>query len=136
MPIATPTHQFTCSAAPQYLPEQSDPARGLYVFSYTITISNTGRVPAQLIARHWVITDGAGRTEEVKGLGVVGQQPLLAPGETFVYTSGTQLRTAAGVMRGSMFVVAEDGERFEAEVPAFVLDATSHSSGSGQRVLH
>ena len=136
MPIASPTHQFTCSAAPQYLPEQSDPTRGLYVFSYTITISNTGRVPAQLIARHWVITDGAGRTEEVKGLGVVGQQPLLAPGETFVYTSGTQLRTAAGVMRGSMFVVGEDGERFEAEVPAFVLDATSHSSGSGQRVLH
>jgi len=136
MPIATPSHQFTCQAVPQFLPEQSDPGRGLYVFAYTITIRNTGRVPAQLISRHWVITDGAGRTEEVKGLGVVGQQPLLAPGETFVYTSGTPLRTATGVMRGSMFVVAEDGERFEAEVPAFVLDATDHSGGSGQRVLH
>jgi ApaG protein len=136
MSIATPAHRFTCSAAPQHLPEQSDPERGLYVFAYTITIRNTGSMPAQLIARHWVITDGAGRTEEVKGLGVVGQQPLLAPGETFVYTSGTQLRTAAGVMRGSMFVVAEDGTRFEADVPAFVLDASSHSDGSGQRVLH
>ena len=112
MPIVTPTYHFTCSAAPQHLPEQSDPARGLFVFAYTITIRNTGSVPAQLIARHWVITDGAGRTEEVKGLGVVGQQPLLAPGETFVHTSGTQLRTAAGVMRGSMFVVAEDGTRW------------------------
>lgn len=136
MSIAKPTHQFTCSALPQYLQDQSDPVRSLYVFSYTISISNTGRVPAQLISRHWVITDGAGRTEEVKGLGVVGQQPLLAPGETFVYTSGTQLRTAAGVMRGTMFVVAEDGERFEAEVPAFVLDATTYSDDSGSRVLH
>jgi ApaG protein len=136
MSISKSTHQFTCSAQPQYLHDQSDPVRSLYVFSYTISISNTGRVPAQLISRHWVITDGAGRTEEVKGLGVVGQQPLLAPGETFVYTSGTQLRTAAGVMRGTMFVVAEDGERFEAEVPAFVLDATTYSDDSGSRVLH
>lgn len=136
MPSANPIHHFTCSAAPQHVPEQSDPARGLYVFAYTLTIRNTGQVAAQLIARHWVITDGAGRTQEVKGLGVVGQQPLLAPGETFVYTSGTQLRTATGVMRGSMFIVAEDGTRFEAEVPAFVLDASSLSSGPGPRVLH
>lgn len=136
MPTATPVYQFTCRAAPQFLPEQSDPTRGLYVFSYTLTIRNTGTVAAQLIARHWVITDGAGRTQEVKGLGVVGQQPLLAPGETFVYTSGTQLRTATGVMRGSMFIVAEDGTRFEAEVPAFVLDASAVAGDPGPRVLH
>jgi len=134
MPIASPTHQFTCSAAPQYLPEQSHPARGLYVFSYTITISNTGRVPAQLIARHWVITDGAGRTEEVKGLGVVGHQPLLQPGESFEYTSGTRLSTPTGTMHGSYFCVAEDGEKFDVDVPMFVLDALSESGGT--RTLH
>lgn len=135
-----PAYDVTCVAQPQYLPEQSDPARPLFVFAYTITISNTGTVPAQLISRHWVITDGAGHTEEVKGLGVVGQQPLLKPGEAFEYTSGTRLRTAAGVMRGSFFFVAEDGERFEAEVPAFMLDAADPSLGSGpmnpSRVLH
>ena len=133
-------YQFTCVARPQYLPEQSDLTRPLFVFAYTITISNTGTVPAQLISRHWVITDGAGHTEQVKGLGVVGQQPLLKPGEAFEYTSGTRLRTASGVMRGSFFFVAEDGERFEAEVPAFLLDATDPSNPNGPshppRVLH
>lgn len=133
-------YQFTCVAQPQHLPDQSDPARPLFVFSYTITILNTGSVPAQLISRHWVITDGAGHTEEVKGLGVVGQQPLLKPGEAFEYTSGTRLRTASGVMRGSFFFVAEDGERFEADVPAFLLDATglgqSNGTGHPARVLH
>ncbi len=129
-----PTHEFSCEVQPQHLSEQSDPARGVYAFAYTITIRNTGQVAAQLIARHWVITDGSGHTEEVKGLGVVGHQPLLKPGESFQYTSGTQLRTASGIMRGSFFAVAEDGERFETEVPAFVLDATG--PGHPGRVLH
>ena len=96
---------------------------------------NTGEVPAQLIARHWVINDARGHTEEVKGLGVVGQQPLLAPGESFQYTSGCRLRTPSGTMHGSYFCVAADGERFEVEIPMFVLDAGDGGVGS-TRVLH
>jgi ApaG protein len=106
----------------------------VHAFAYTITVSNTGEVAAQLISRHWVIVDAVGHTEEVKGLGVVGHQPLLKPGETFRYTSGARLRTATGTMRGSYFCVAEDGERFETEIPLFVLDA-SGAGGSG-RTLH
>jgi ApaG protein len=98
----------------QHLPDQSDPAQSVFGFAYTVTISNTGDVPAQLISRHWLIDDAQGRREEVKGLGVVGQQPLLRPGESFQYTSGCRLRTASGSMRGSYFFVAEDGERFDA----------------------
>jgi ApaG protein len=115
---------------PQYLPEQSAPEQGLYSFAYTITISNTGDVPAQLVSRHWVITNELGEIEEVKGLGVVGQQPLLKPGESFEYTSGCRLRTPSGTMQGSYFCVAEDGERFDVEIPLFVLDDGS------RRVLH
>jgi ApaG protein len=130
-----PKYQFTCEVSPQYLPEQSAPDHGLYGFSYTVTMTNTGEVPAQLISRHWVISDANGHTEEVKGLGVVGQQPLLKPGESFQYTSGSRLRTTSGTMHGSYFCVAEDGERFEAVIPLFVLEATNGSSPSG-RVLH
>jgi len=115
---------------PAYLADQSDPAKSQYVFAYTITIVNTGNVTAQLISRHWVITDSEHRVQEVKGLGVVGQQPLLRPGESFEYTSGCRLRTASGSMQGSYFCVAEDGERFEVEIPAFVLD------DGERRVLH
>ncbi|MCG2595770.1 Co2+/Mg2+ efflux protein ApaG [Ramlibacter sp. XY19] len=115
---------------PQYLPEQSAPAQGLYTFAYTITISNSGDVPAQLISRHWIITNELGEIEEVKGLGVIGQQPLLKPGESFEYSSGCRLRTPSGTMQGSYFCVAEDGERFEVEIPLFVLDDGS------RRVLH
>ena len=115
---------------PQYLPEQSAPEQGLYGFAYTITIVNTGDVPAQLISRHWVITNELGEIEEVKGLGVIGQQPLLKPGESFEYTSGCRLRTPSGTMQGSYFCVAEDGERFEVEIPLFVLDDGT------RRVLH
>jgi ApaG protein len=115
---------------PQYLPEQSAPAQGLYTFAYTITISNSGEVPAQLISRHWIITNELGEIEEVKGLGVIGQQPLLKPGESFEYSSGCRLRTASGTMQGSYFCVAEDGERFDVEIPLFVLDDGS------RRVLH
>ena len=134
MPAPPHTYRFHCEVVPQYLPEQSDPEHGVHAFAYAITITNTGDVPAQLISRHWVIVDALGQTEEVKGLGVVGHQPLLKPGETFQYTSGARLRTATGTMRGSYFFVAEDGERFEAEIPLFVLDASG--SGGTSRVLH
>jgi ApaG protein len=106
----------------------------LYAFSYTITITNIGEVPAQLISRTWNVNDANGHTERVKGLGVVGQQPLLKPGQTFEYTSGTRLRTPTGTMHGSFFCVAEDGEKFDVDVPMFVLDALSASGGT--RTLH
>ncbi|WOP15822.1 Co2+/Mg2+ efflux protein ApaG [Ottowia sp. SB7-C50] len=130
-----PKYQFSVDVEPQYLPDQSDPAGGKYGFAYTITVHNTGEVPAQLISRHWLITDARGHVEEVKGLGVVGQQPLLKPGEAFQYTSGARLRTPTGTMHGTYFCVAEDGERFEAPIPMFVLDA-SGTGGGGARVLH
>jgi ApaG protein len=115
-------YQFRVAVVPQYLPDQSVPAQGLFSFAYTITITNTGEVPAQLISRHWHITDATGHVEQVKGLGVVGQQPLLKPAESFEYTSGCRLRTPSGTMHGTYFCVAEDGERFEVEIPLFVLD--------------
>ena len=114
-------YEFTVSVRTQYLPEQSDPDSANYVFAYTILIKNTGQVAAQLIARHWVITDGNNRVEEVRGLGVVGHQPLLQPGEQFEYTSGTALATPQGSMMGEYFCVAEDGARFDAKVEEFVL---------------
>ncbi|MFT3718267.1 Co2+/Mg2+ efflux protein ApaG [Pseudorhodoferax sp.] len=126
-----PQYQFTVEAVPHHLADQSSPEQAVYGFAYQVTIHNSGTVAAQLISRHWIITDGNGRTEEVKGLGVVDQQPLLQPGESFQYTSGCRLRTPTGAMRGSYFCVAEDGTRFEAEIPAFILDA-----GGGARVLH
>ncbi|MGC4397938.1 Co2+/Mg2+ efflux protein ApaG [Hydrogenophaga sp. T2] len=130
-----PKHLFTCEAEPQYLSEQSAPEEDLYAFAYTITITNAGEVTAQLIARHWIIEDAHGQTEEVKGLGVVGHQPLLRPGESFQYTSGTRLRTPRGSMRGSFFCVGEDGERFEAPVPEFALRADG-GMDTPPRVLH
>ncbi|WP_338847528.1 Co2+/Mg2+ efflux protein ApaG [Massilia sp. W12] len=104
-----------------YLPEQSKPAENHYVFAYTITIKNTGQIGVQLISRHWVITDANGETMEVRGLGLVGHQPLLQPGQQFQYTSGSNLPTPQGSMRGEYFCVAEDGYRFEAEIPEFAL---------------
>lgn len=127
-------YQFRVEVLPQYLAEQSAPEQGLYVFSYTITITNVGDVPAQLISRTWNVNDANGHTEKVKGLGVVGQQPLLKPGQSFEYTSGTRLRTPTGTMHGSFFCVAEDGEKFDTDVPMFVLDALS--AGGGTRTLH
>jgi ApaG protein len=115
------TYEFTVSVRTQYLPEQSDPERTNFVFTYSITIKNTGTVAAQLISRHWVITDASNHVEEVRGLGVVGHQPLLAPGEQFEYTSGTALETPQGSMVGEYFCVAEDGHQFEAKIPEFVL---------------
>lgn len=131
-----PKYQFTCEVEPQYLAEQSSPDEDIYAFAYTITITNSGDVTAQLIARHWIIDDARGHTDEVKGLGVVGNQPLLRPGESFQYTSGTRLSTRSGSMRGSFFCVAEDGERFEAEVPEFALVADAAGGEQAPRVLH
>lgn len=127
-------YEFLVEVAPRYLPDQSAPADDMYVFAYTITITNTGDVAAQLIARTWNVNDANGHTEKVKGLGVVGQQPLLKPGQAFEYTSGTRLRTPTGTMHGSFFCVGEDGEKFDADIPMFVLDALSDAGGS--RTLH
>ena len=112
----------------QYLSDQSEPAAGRHVFSYTISILNTGTVAAQLISRHWIITDAEDLVQEVRGLGVVGHQPLLNPGQSFEYTSGCSLATPVGTMRGSYQMTAEDGVQFEAEIPEFVL--------SMPRILH
>ena len=127
-------YQFRVNVAPRYLPEQSSPEQEMFVFSYTVTITNTGEASAQLISRTWNINDAKGHTERVKGLGVIGQQPLLQPGQSFEYTSGTRLRTATGTMHGSFFCVAEDGEKFDTDIPMFVLDALS--SSGGKRTLH
>lgn len=113
--------QFSVEVTPEFLPDQSDVEQGVWVYGYTVLIRNTGAKPAQLIARHWIIMDETGRVEEVQGLGVVGHQPLLQPGETFEYTSWTRLNTPSGSMRGSYFCVADDGERFDAPIPEFVL---------------
>ena len=121
-------YQIIVSAYPQYVADQSDPERDHYLFAYTIRITNTGTVAAQLISRHWFITDGELRVEEVRGLGVVGEQPLIRPGETYEYSSGCQLETPVGTMRGNYQMVAEDGTSFEAEIPEFTL--------SIPRVLH
>ena len=121
-------YDIAVSAATQYLAEQSDEGAGRYVFAYTITIRNAGSIAAQLISRHWVITDAQGLVQEVRGLGVVGAQPLLEPGESFEYTSGASIATAVGTMKGSYQMVASDGTRFEAPIPEFTL--------SVPRVLH
>ena len=105
----------------QYLEEQSDPDRSHFVFAYSVTIKNTGSVAAQIISRHWIITDANENVQEVKGLGVVGHQPFLQPGEQFEYTSGTSMATPQGTMHGEYFCVAEDGEQFNANIPEFVL---------------
>ncbi len=132
-----PSYQFLVEVHPQYLREQSSPDDGLYVFAYTITITNTGEIAAQLISRTWNVNDANGMTEKVKGLGVVGQQPFLKPGQSFEYTSGTRLHTPTGTMHGTFFCVAEDGEKFDADVPMFVLDALSGEAGTGgSRTLH
>ncbi|TDI77689.1 MAG: Co2+/Mg2+ efflux protein ApaG [Betaproteobacteria bacterium] len=111
-----------------YLPEQSDESIDRYVFAYTVTIANTGMVAAQLISRHWIIADGENDIQEVRGLGVVGEQPLLKPGDTFEYTSGTTISSPVGSMKGSYQMIAEDGLRFDASIPEFTL--------SVPRVLH
>ena len=114
-------YSITVSAKSTYIPDQSDADRGRYVFAYTITIKNTGTVAAKLLTRHWIITDAREQVQEVKGDGVVGEQPFLKPSESFQYTSGTSIATPVGTMRGSYQMVAEDGTRFNAEIPEFAL---------------
>lgn len=117
----TDKYQIEIQPMPQFIPEQSDPDNDRYIFAYTINIKNIGSVPAQLVSRHWIITDGHNDVQEVRGLGVVGKQPLLQPGETFQYTSGSSLTTPIGTMKGTYQMVAEDGTHFEAVIPEFVL---------------
>jgi len=120
-----PKPEFSVSVAVRHLPEQSDPQSGQHAFAYTVTIRNSGDVTAQLIARHWIITDANGHTEEVRGLAVVGHQPLLKPGETFEYTSWTRLATAHGTMRGSFFCMTDDAQPFDAPIGEFGLTLAS-----------
>ena len=114
-------YELTVVVEPRFVPEQSNPAKHQFVFSYTVRITNTGENAAQLIARHWIIVDGDQAQQDVRGLGVVGQQPLLAPGETFEYTSGCPLTTPVGTMRGSYHCVGENGIPFDVEIAEFVL---------------
>lgn len=113
--------EFTCTVATRFLPEQSTPEQQSYAFAYTVTIRNTGDVAAQLIGRHWIISDAAGGTQEVRGLGVVGHQPLLQPGEQFEYTSWTRLPGPRGSMKGTYFCMTEGAEAFKAAIPPFEL---------------
>jgi ApaG protein len=116
-----PVYDFAVTVRTQYLEDQSNPDKDHFVFAYAITIKNTGDIAAQLISRHWVITDANNKVQEVRGLGVVGHQPLLQPGEQFEYSSGTQIATPQGSMGGEYFCVAEDGHRFEVTIPEFLL---------------
>ena len=126
--MAENKYEITVTARSAFIPEQSDTPRERYVFAYTITITNTGDVPAQLVSRHWIITDANNQVQEVRGLGVIGEQPRLRPNESFEYTSGTAIGTPVGTMRGSYQMVAEDGTHFDAPIPEFTL--------SMPRVLH
>jgi ApaG protein len=116
------TRAIRVSVQPQYLPDQSDPAKSQYVWAYQVRIENGGDVTVQLRSRHWKITDGLGRRQEVKGAGVVGKTPRLRPGEVFEYTSGTPLSTPSGFMGGTYQMVSESGENFDIEIPTFSLD--------------
>lgn len=118
--------ELSCSVKVSYLEEQSQPAAGVFAFAYTITIVNSGDVTAQLIARRWTIVDALGHTEEVRGLAVVGHQPLLKPGERFEYTSWTRLATPQGTMRGTYLCMTEDAQPFDATVPEFMLARAEH----------
>jgi ApaG protein len=115
------SHEIRISVRSQYLPEQSDPENRQFAFAYTVTIRNSGETPVQLIGRHWYITDGDNEVQEVRGLGVVGQQPLLRTGEQFEYTSWATLPTPAGTMRGEYFCVTEDAQFFQAPIAEFAL---------------
>ena len=121
-------YDISVQAAATFVPEQSDEQENRYVFAYTITITTTGGVAAQLLRRHWIITDASNQVQEVSGLGVVGEQPYLRPGESFQYSSGSSIATPVGTMRGTDQMVAEDGTKFDATIPEFVL--------SVPRVLH
>jgi len=114
-------HMITVDVDTRYLEDQSDPDEGRFVFAYTITIRNRGEVPARLLTRHWVITDANGKVQEVRGEGVVGEQPHLKPGQGFRYTSGAVLETPVGAMQGSYQMLTDDGVHFDAPIPPFTL---------------
>lgn len=116
------TRAILVTVRPQYLPDQSDPAKAQYVWAYQVRIENKGDFTVQLRSRHWKITDGLGRLQEVKGPGVVGKTPMLRPGDVFEYTSGTPLSTPSGIMAGTYQMVSEQGEKFDIEIPTFSLD--------------
>ena len=117
--------EFTCTVSVRPLPEQSQPEAGVHAFAYTVTIRNTGDVAGQLIGRQWIIEDANGKVEEVRGLGVVGQQPVLKPGQEFEYTSGTRLDTPSGTMQGTYFCMTEDARPFQAPIGEFALALAS-----------
>jgi ApaG protein len=119
------TRQIEVTVEPNFMPERSSPESSRYFWSYTVVITNSGDKTVQLRTRHWIITDASGQRQEVKGEGVVGEQPVLAPGERFEYTSGVPLTTPSGFMTGRYQMVSETGERFEIEVPTFSLDSPS-----------
>ena len=114
-------HRITIDVETTYLDDQSEPREQRYVFAYTVTIRNEGEVPAKLLARHWIITDANGRVQEVRGDGVVGEQPYLKPGQGFRYSSGAVLETPVGTMQGSYQMIADDGAQFDAPIAAFRL---------------
>jgi ApaG protein len=120
---STVTHDIQITVLPEFVPERSDADEASFWWAYTVEIANRGHMTVQLTARHWKITDGNGKLEEVKGAGVVGEQPVLKPGETFRYTSGTTMTTPSGIMTGSYRMVNEKGDVFEAEIPVFSLDS-------------
>ena len=126
--MSSNTYRIEVEVETQYIAEQSLPDQDHFVFAYTITIYNSGEVPTQLLRRHWVITDANNKVQEVKGEGVVGEQPHLQPGESYRYTSGTMLETPVGTMSGSYLMIADDGVEFEADIPQFTL--------SMPRILH
>ena len=115
------SYKINVNVEPFYIEDQSVPEQNRYVFAYTVNIQNTGTVAAKLVSRHWIITDANGKIQEVRGQGVVGEQPLLRPGEAFQYTSGAVLDTSVGTMRGYYQMVGEDGSQFNAEIPIFTL---------------
>jgi ApaG protein len=119
--MSDPRYQVDVSVTTQFLAEQSLPEQNRFAFSYTVTISNNGQLPAKLVSRHWVITDGDGRVQEVRGPGVIGQQPLIAPSQQHTYSSGTVLTTRVGNMQGSFQMLADDGKRFDAMIAPFRL---------------